>query len=379
MITSLYLKNFKCFESLDSRIVFKRITLLTGSNGRGKSSIFQSLLLLGQSFKSGRNIDFIKINGRFVSLGSFEDILFSGSTDKKIEIGFTTDDEDENDAMLSCGPKEDNARVADLLSLRIKYKDGRIQDLVSAVGSDDETGESTTSKSATSAIKAINQLRNIYFISADRQGPQNYVTRSEEIVKENIGIHGEYVIHSLKDNESELLSKVISAVSDIMGGASINVKDIDTEYIKLLLDSTDGVNGYKPVNVGFGYSYILPIVVLPLVVDPGSKIFIENPEAHLHPGAQSRLMKYLIRIAEDRDLQLFIETHSDHIVNSLRISVKEQSFAIEKKQATIVHVGRDKISNKSIFWQISIDDEGNLSDYPDDFMDEWTKQMVELL
>lgn len=378
MITSLYLKNFKCFSSLEKDIGLKQITLLTGSNGRGKSSIFQSLLLLGQSYKSGKNIDFIKLNGRFISLGSFNDVLHRSSQEKVFEIGFKTDDEDENKALLVCGEKEGNPRLADLNSLRITYNDNSIKEYVNRVGGDDENSDSVSGKSATSDVKAINQLRNIHYISADRQGPKNYVTRTEDIVSNNIGVHGEYVIHALKD-DNNLISNVKQALSMIMGGASIDVKDIDTEYIKLLLDSSDSENGYKPVNVGFGYSYILPVVALPLIVDAGSKLFIENPEAHLHPGAQSRLMDYLIKIAKERNLQLFIETHSDHIVNALRVSIKNKSYALDNKQATIVHVGRDTLSNQSTFWQINIDREGNLSDYPCDFMDEWTKQMVELV
>ena len=78
MITSLSLKNFKCFKSLDN-IDLKQITLLTGSNGRGKSSVLQSLLLLAQSFRSGKNLEYVKFNGRFVCLGTYNDILFQNS------------------------------------------------------------------------------------------------------------------------------------------------------------------------------------------------------------------------------------------------------------------------------------------------------------
>lgn len=137
--------------------------------------------------------------------------------------------------------------------------------------------------------------------------------------------------------------------------------------------------GFKPVNVGFGYSFILPIVTLPLVVEPNSKLIIENPEAHLHPGAQSRLMKFLIKVSKERNLQLFIETHSDHIVNALRIAIKTSFAKIDHKDATIIHVGRDDTNFESKYWQIKIDKNGNLSDFPQEFMDEWTKQMLSLV
>ena len=363
-------------------MIFKQITLLTGSNGRGKSSILQSLLILAQSFQSGKNIEFVKLNGRFVCLGTYNDVLSKGVDTNNFSIAFKSDDPDENDVIFTCMPLDGKNRLADLKSLLISYIDGEIKELINNVGSndDDSNSISATTKGSTSAIAIVNQLRNFYYVSANRVGPTNYVTpRNDEVNGNQIGIHGEYVINTLKESEESLVKQVAAEISSIMGGASVKVDEIDTEYLKLLLDSQDNNEGFKPVNVGFGYSYILPLVVLPLVVEPNSKLILENPEAHLHPGAQSRLMKFLIRIAKEKKLQLFIETHSDHIINALRIAVKDSLCQIIHKDATIIHVGRDKTSEDSIFWQINIDSYGNLSDYPNEFMDEWTNQMLNLV
>jgi len=380
MITSLSLKNFKCFKSLDN-IDLKQITLLTGSNGRGKSSVLQSLLLLAQSFRSGKNLEYVKFNGRFVCLGTYNDIIFQNSDAGDFSIGLKSDDPDENDVLFSCKPYDGNNRLADMNSMLITYNNGEKKDLVNKVGGseDDSNNNSATSKGATSAVAVVNQLRNIYYISANRIGPTNYVTRNDDLSGSQIGTRGEYVINTLNDEGVTLLNKVASEISTIMGGASVHVSEIDTEYLKLLLDSQDNQKGFKPVNVGFGYSFILPIVTLPLVVEPNSKLIIENPEAHLHPGAQSRLMKFLIKVSKERNLQLFIETHSDHIVNALRIAIKTSFAKIDHKDATIIHVGRDDTNFESKYWQIKIDKNGNLSDFPQEFMDEWTKQMLSLV
>lgn len=379
MITSLDLKDFKCFNAFEKPVSFSKINLLTGSNGRGKSTIFQSILLLAQSFRSGKNMDFLRLNGRNVQLGTFADILRRNAESDRFGISITSDDTDEFEANFSFHNSEQNPRIACLASLGIKYADGTVKELVSSVGGDgDKSQNGAPVASATSAIKVINQLRNVYFISADRQGPRNYVSRTDENT-DNVGVHGEYVINTIKSKEGEILKEVVKAISDIMGGASISVKDIDTEYIKILLDSVDQNEGFKPVNVGFGYSYILPIVVLPLIVDEGSKLFIENPEAHLHPGAQSRMMNFLMSIAQKRNLQLFIETHSDHIINSLRIAVKKNSFGLEHSQTQIIHIDREEGSCLPIPYSIKIDKDGNLSDYPKGFMEEWGNQMIELV
>jgi predicted ATPase len=380
MITSLSLKNFKCFKSLEN-LDFKQITVLTGSNGRGKSSILQSILLLAQSFRSGKNIEYVKFNGRFICLGTYDDVLTKNSDSGEMSIRVKSDDIDENDVLFSCKPFEGNSRLADMNSMLITYTNGIKKDLVNRVGGDgdDSNSNSATSKSATSAVAVVNQLRNIYYVSADRVGPTNYVTHNDDITESHIGTRGEYVINALNDEGTDLLNQVANEISTIMGGASVHVNEIDTEYLKLLLDSQDDQRGFKPVNVGFGYSFILPIVTLPLILKPNSKLIIENPEAHLHPGAQSRLMKYLIRISKERNFQLFIETHSDHIVNALRIAIKNSFADLNHKDAIIIHVGRDEVNSEPKLWQIMMDKNGNLSDYPEDFMDEWTKQMLSLV
>lgn len=378
MISSLDLKDFKCFESFENPICFSQINLLTGSNGRGKSSIFQSMLLLGQSFRSGKTIDCLKLNGRNVKLGTYYDVLRKGSKTGRFSILLSSDDADENKAYFTFKPNEHNHRIAYLDSLKISYANGSEKELVSSVGGDNSNShEEAFVTTSTSAIKVINQLLNVYYISADRQGPVNYVNFDDNN-DGSVGIRGEYVIHTLKKKEKEILHKTVGVISFIMGGASMSVKDIDTEYIKVLIDSSDNNEGYKPVNVGFGYSYILPVIVLPLVVSEGSKVFIENPEAHLHPGAQSRLMDFLISIAKEKNLQLFIETHSDHLVNALRIATKKKLHGIDYHDSAIIHVNRDELG-KALCCQIKMDQEGNLSDYPQDFMDEWTKQMLDLV
>ena len=100
------------------------------------------------------------------------------------------------------------------------------------------------------------------------------------------------------EQKENLKTKLTEYLSHIMGGAFVNVDSVNDEYISLLLDSPDSSEGYKPIHVGFGYSYVLPILITLLIAENGSKIFMENPEAHLHPGAQSRLMEVIIHIAK---------------------------------------------------------------------------------
>ena len=377
MFKSLLLENFKCFKTMEKEIAFSNVNLLTGSNGRGKSSLFQSVLLLSQSYELGRDFRSIRLSGKFLDLGSYKDIVYKGNKEEKIEISLTTDNDEGDNVKFVCksGKNDGIETLIDDI-----YVDG--VSLVNEVSKDamgDNSGnfdkESEKTFVPTSTYEIFSQFANVFFVSAEREGPRNAVRMLEENVSDQIGIHGEKVINSLYERKEDFQDVVAKELSQILDGASVHVSSSDLEYVRILLDSLDGSAGFKPVNVGFGYSYVLPLVVLPLIVPANSKLFIENPEAHLHPGAQSRMMDFLLRCSKQKNIQLFIETHSDHIVNAMRIAVKENR--IDRTFGKIVHIARN--NNEPVIWQIELDKYGNLSDYPDEFLDEWGNQMAQLV
>ena len=77
----------------------------------------------------------------------------------------------------------------------------------------------------------------------------------------------------------------------------------------------------RPTNVGFGLGYALPIVVACLIAKPGALLLLENPEAHVHPQGQSAMAR-LSCAAASAGAQVIVETHSDHILNGVRLMVK---------------------------------------------------------
>ena len=380
MIRKLSLVNFKCFKELPD-VGLSQITLFTGSNGRGKSSLIQSILLIAQSFGNDRQINDIKLRGKFIDLGTFKDILCDQSDDEELIIHFETDDKEENSITFKLMPYSGRDRLANVSQLKVCDDNNGCRDLVVLAASEGglDPSYSVHVVGQTSAVAGIQQLSRVYYVAADRQPPVNNALKNDNLENNQVGIHGENLINILHLKGDDFVNQVANEISVILKGASLHVVDNGSDFLRFLIDSSDDSAGFRPVNVGFGYSYLLPIVLTCMLAEKGSKIIVENPEAHLHPGAQSRLMDFMIKCAVNQNLQLLIETHSDHIINELRIAVKEKMI-VNNKEASIIHFTRDSQEKTTpTCCKIAIDSNGNLSSYPTDFLEEWGEQMGKLI
>lgn len=136
------------------------------------------------------------------------------------------------------------------------------------------------------------------------------------------------------------------------------------------------------MNVGFGISYVAPVIVSLLKAKSGDLVIIENPEAHLHPRGQ-RKMGELIAKAASGGAQIILETHSDHILNGIRLSVKNRTISTNDVRLNYFFQRLDSnliLGERVIHEKCSpvILDDGSLSDWPDGFFDEWDKALDEL-
>ena len=371
MINSVSLYNFKCFSEKKD-IDLARITILYGHNGRGKSSFSQALLLIAQSMKERNDLDQLSIVGDMVKLDTFADIKTVGSKQKELKFWINTDKEI---VEMGFSPFTDKPQLGRLSSLIYNGEDRFVvQTTTQPAAAGSEGGKVAFS---TSDINVLQQLKNIVYISAGRIGPVNDVIRNDSIPSNDIGTKGENLLNALSHQSSDFIVYVGHCLSKILGGASVLVPDPKATRLELLLNSRDDNQLFHPVNVGFGYSYVLPIIVGTLLAENGSMVIIENPEAHLHPGAQSRIMEFLIDQSNNKDLQLIIETHSDHVVNGMRIAMKKGN--LKPNESIIQHFAFSEQVSAPIITKITSDAKGNLSDYPEDFQDEWTSQMLELI
>jgi predicted ATPase len=244
------------------------------------------------------------------------------------------------------------------------------------------------------------QTKKFQYLSAERIGPKDLYESSSIVVedKKQLGLLGEFAAHYINvfgleyivgeklrhpsAKSEKLLAQVNAWLTEISPGISLNTKYVP-EVNKVILDyqfdyGNQKTNSFRPKNVGFGISYVLPIVLALLTAEEGKIIVIENPESHIHPRGQAQLGK-LISLASNIGAQLFIETHSDHILNGIRVAVKEGD--IDKSKVNIMYFEKTTTEKDQFtkILQIEVDKNGTLSEYPKDFLDEWSNQISKLI
>lgn len=369
MIKELQIQNFKCFQ--DSPLFsFSKLNLLTGINGRGKSSLLQTFLILSQSARKNSTLKQLFINDEFVQLGNFDDIKNSETTREK-NIQFSLKLESIfKEVKFEFKENETDALLADLQEITI-------------IDSKDEVSKyQKTTKEINDNISILADiLKKIHFVSADRLGPVKYVDKTNLPEFIHVGTSGEHSINILHNSDKlplvndnlylgqdakSVIQQTEEWLNYILEGAKIEIigKDKQSSVLSLLINSRKNSYSYKPNNVGFGYSYILPLVLTGLIAKEGEIIIIENPEAHLHPRAQSKITEFFVKVASC-GVQVFIESHSEHILNGLRVCALNPDVKISHNDISITYF------NESFAPQtLSVDEKGKIANWPIGFFDQ---------
>jgi predicted ATPase len=122
-------------------------------------------------------------------------------------------------------------------------------------------------------------------------------------------------------------------------------------------------------DVGFGISQVLPVLVQCFYAPAGSIILMGQPEIHLHPSAQSALADVMIDVINsrengaDRNIQLIIETHSEHFLRRLQRRIAEDAVSQEKVSAYFADIAK----TPAILEPLQIDIFGNIQNWPENF------------
>ncbi len=116
-------------------------------------------------------------------------------------------------------------------------------------------------------------------------------------------------------------------------------------------------------DVGFGVSQILPVLVLCYYVPEKSVILLEQPEIHLHPAVQAGLADVLIDAVKTRNLQIVVESHSEHLLRRLQRRIAEEEIAASD---TALYFCRSE-NGASQADKLDVDLLGNIRNWPEGF------------
>lgn len=366
-------KNFKCFE--DTTVPLQQLTVLAGGNSVGKSSVVQALLLVRfvietfkgseswYSFFEGKNIVFpprsFSLNGPFLlNLGTVEEVWNKNAYEEI--ISFTFEENGSKLTMVFSLPEDKD--TYSLLFKGIK----REGELISFASLDNLS---------------------FYYLNAERLGPR-LRHDVEDLPYLHTGWQGEYAVQIIGSKKTEPVAddrcfdkdevKNLMHQSRLWLNAIVGDVEIDDANLIRGIKSAEisfGATKSKPTNVGFGISYVLPIIVNGLVARKNSMFIVENPEAHLHPSGQSQIGRFLAKIAAS-GVQVVVETHSEHVINGIRIS--SMNGTISAKDIAVNFFKKNE-TGQAIIQSIGVNDAGDLTAYPKGFFDQEQRDFAEIV
>ena len=372
MIRALTLQNFKCFEAL--RLNLAPLTLLTGFNASGKSTSLQTLLLLSQSLRGQHGASELRLNGPLVSLGTPSDVINSSGGDNKLALGVSTADAE---LLWHFAAREENRR-----SLQVAQFDVQVAGSSSSLQASDLSGIRPLDGDP-HVQQAIRLLDHLTFLSAARQVETDVFPIPSDTGGPigDVGPIGEFAAWWLyekadsevvparrfkSDADSQTLRQQVNAwAAYLFPNTEINALPIPrTSLMRLEIKSAVTSDWSRPANVGYGISYAFPILVAGLCAARNQSVIVDSPEAHLHPRGQSRIGAFLAQMAST-DAQILVETHSDHVLNGVRIALREG--VIDPALVTI-YFFTDRSKERIV--QLAVDNSGGIKDWPEGFFDQ---------
>lgn len=376
MLNSLELYNFKSAKELSLKLGY--LTVLTGLNGSGKSTVLQAVTLLKQSLNNESLNYSLSLQGPIINLGRSEDIRFENSETDNVTFAVNTP----NGRIVLNIPTVEGSDT-----LPLSYE-GDIKDLIAQFADGfqliqaDRITPASHYNQASSFERASGWLgcRGEFTIDYLIQRGENKVSQKRHFSDE-CGLISHEFLKQIAPTES-LLDQTTGWLQQISPGArprpiSLDLADATAlrfSYAGSSIDSNS--RDHKAINVGFGLTYCLPIIVACLSAPAGSLLLIENPEAHLHPRGQAALGLLLSRCASD-GVQIIVETHSDHVINGIRIAAKNKE--INSEDVTVHFFSRNIETGETSNTSPILYDNGRFSEWPDGFFDEWSKALDELL
>lgn len=379
MISRVDLRHFKCFETL--KLPLRPLTLLSGGNAAGKTSVMHALVLLHQTMREHEWSSRLMLNGATIRLGTVVDVIDQVHSRSSFEIELFDENADRFEWRFEGNRDE--------LSMAIQQIRGDTK-----IHGDWKSTESDALRyllpSIVSDHSLANRLSRLTYLTAERLGPREYYLYDDPQLTPVVGPKGEYavsILHSGRD--SQVLSGLVDTeapptrfhqvkaqMARFFPGCVLEIKQVErANVVTLAIRTSSDTDFLRPVNTGFGLTQVLPIFIAAFSAEKDDILLIENPEAHLHPAGQAAIGAFFGMVAS-AGVQVMLETHSDHVLNGIRRAVKTGLIASENVALHFFRQRDERQENETPQVQSpAIDSSGDIDSWPDGFFDQFDTDM----
>lgn len=420
MITHIRVKNFKSW--LDSgEVKLAPLTGFFGTNSSGKSSLLQMLLLLKQTAEHPdlNQVVFFGDKGSLVNLGNFREVIHGHNTEEQLglEFGCKLPKLLTVPIIQSINRNIRNYKVIpldiDSFTFATAFRGNAVNYLYYIVGPEAiqkikwENGEISYGDIRTDNLEikncygrpAMNQVdsleplpsafeelfSHIYYLGPTRVHPQRHYHWNDKDPTD-VGLWGDKVIDTLlcahmrrmkiskkgeavtiEDRVSEWLREL-----DLAYSFSINpVGALKNDNYEVRIQKSATSPPVTLADIGYGLSDVLPMLVLCYYTPKGSTLILEQPGIHLHPKAQAQLADMLIEVITERNLQILVESHSEHLLTRLQRRVAEKQIS---QDDTALYFCRNDHGFSTIE-RLEVNEFGEIKNWPENFFGEVMSDM----
>ena len=452
-VSQLRLKNFRCLTK--TNVDFSKLTILTGANNSGKSSVLYGLLAALQSEKFPV---FCSPNGEYVELGDFGELVRGHNRSSEMGIGMDLERDASHKVHIDGTFKEDphsrmpimnaiqsavgffeiditkqrdyrakyrivpkahrvvpsmstaNAELMKSLEAfmrsieaQMKREDrrrktkgrpsvnpfqgwenesertggftfARPQELISNLKLQNDYWAALGIRDITSAVREL--MNQFNYISSFRNAPQRtYYEISKSDLK--VGKYGEYYINQISEwghSKSTKLEQLNSHLRKIGLAKSVRASRMKGGRFEIVGKAYSRSPIASLMDLGFGVSQLLPLLVADLQLPNESTLAVSQPETHLHPSVQANLANYFVDKITTKNKRFIVETHSEYFLNRVRLLIVQE--VLKPEDISVVYLRN--VGQSSDVHKIQFTPKGTIEGAPPDFFETYMMDVMNI-
>jgi hypothetical protein len=425
-ITSLQLRNFKCFAD-SGRIPLAPLTVVFGKNNVGKSTILQGLMTLKQTLDAAEYEARLNIRGPLFSGGSYSDVVHAHKTSLKmsLELGITDSRGTESTVRMEYSSDEPSPPRLATFTLHsakhpvVEIRRGKgaggpyelhiggerlgsekqanfsfplhgllplIGEEPSRVGRPSASRKAARSRARTALDYVEQSLGSMRALGAFRHAPQRRYEYAG-YARDNVDAAGRYVVDALIDDVTRRgrgrgnLFREVNAWLHRVGHVSLlpiaSISPTARVY-ELRLRSLHSGRWTNFADLGSGIGQAFPVIVEGLRTPIGSMFLVQEPEIHLHPDAQLAMADFLVALANS-GRRVVVETHSEAILLRVRRKLAEAKRGDLRSEDVSLLVVEQGTVGKSKIRPLALDELGQIDGWPQGFLEDATRERFALM